>query len=446
MVQPIDYTIDVQTPFQAALQGYQGGAAIRADIQQQQQQQAARAQQAQMQADFASLGANPSPQAIASLSVRYPQFSEQFKRSYDMLSSEQQKSRLSSAIPIYAAIQSGRKDIAAQKLEEQAVAYENSGQTQEASQARAMARLVSEHPEVANQSFGLILASTLGPEKFAETFAKLGDESRAQDRASTDLRKARAEADRAVVEATYAEPKARADLQNTLSQVSERAGRLALDQDKLSSEVGLRLQEFNQKVGQLPDDARKLVNEATAGAVAAEQSAGQLLGLASKLEALGGGNGGFSSAWEWLKKSGGWQSDVSAARQEYVRLRNSQAIKSLPPGPATDKDIDLAMKGFPPETADSAYLASFLRGQAKLQQLEAAAETARSDWIGQVGSLTRPRKDINVDGVQVSAGTSFPDFLRGYAKRKSESIGKEAAISTRSYLRFANPSQDDGVR
>lgn len=212
MVQPIDYSIDVQTPFQAALQGYQSGAAIRTDIQQQQQQQAARAQQAQMQADIASLGSNPSPQAIAGLSVRYPQLSEQFKRSYDMLSSEQQKNRLSSAIPIYAAIQSGRKDIAAQKLEEQASAYENSGQQQEAAQARAMARLVTDHPEVANQSFGLILASTLGPDKFAETFGKLGEEQRAQDKAPAELLEANAKASSAATAAKFAESKAVQDL------------------------------------------------------------------------------------------------------------------------------------------------------------------------------------------------------------------------------------------
>lgn len=422
--------------------GAQFGLGLQQVAEQRRQQEQARMAQQQYQSDVAAYLQNPTAEGAASLVTKYPQQREAILGGWKALDENRQRDELQVTNQVYSALSSDRPDIAQKVLEDRIAARQNSGLP--VAKEQGALDLVKTNPAQAKGYLGLVLAQL--DENFAKNFATLGAEGRAQDKAPTELRKARAEADKAVVDATYAEPKARADLQNTLSQVSERAGRLALDQDKLSSEVGLRLQEFNQKVGQLPDDARKLVNDATAGAVAAEQSAGQLLGLASKLEALGGGNGGFSSAWEWLKKSGGWQSDVSAARQEYVRLRNSQAIKSLPPGPATDKDIELAMKGFPPETADSAYLASFLRGQAKLQQLEAAAETARADWIGQVGSLTRPRKDINVDGVQVSAGTSFPDFLRGYAKRKSESIGKEAATSTRSYLRFANPSQDDGVR
>ena len=85
---PIDYSTDVQTPFQAALQGFKDGAAVRQVRTQQDQQQVQLQQQQQMQTDLRALSTNPTPDAVARMSVRYPQLSEQFKRSYDMLKPE----------------------------------------------------------------------------------------------------------------------------------------------------------------------------------------------------------------------------------------------------------------------------------------------------------------------------------------------------------------------
>lgn len=251
MIQPINYSTEVQSPFQAALQGYQAGAAIRADVNQQQQQQAAAEQQRRMQQDFVALGSNPTPQAIASLSVRYPQFSEQFKRSYDMLTETQRQSKLSAAIPIYAAIQSGRPDVASQQLEDQAAAYENSGMTAEANQSRAMAKLVKDHPEFANKSFGLLLSSVIGPEKFAENFGKLGGERRADELQPAAVAKAGADAQTAIVGAKFAESKAVADLQLNEAQIKKMAA------DTEISRMNARIAEMNAATSREANDLKR---------------------------------------------------------------------------------------------------------------------------------------------------------------------------------------------
>lgn len=219
---PIDYSgaFDPASPQQAFTQSLQLGSGIRdMQIKQQQQEQQLAAQQ-QMQTDLRALGANPSPQAVAALSVRYPQLSEHFKRSYDMLTPDAQQAKLSAAIPVYAAVQSGRPDVAAAKLRDTATAMENSGQKDEAARTRAMADLIEQHPETAKLTTGLLLSSVMGADKFAETFGKLGTETRAGEQAPAELAKKVADADKAAsdarsaaIKAKYADSDAILDLQ-----------------------------------------------------------------------------------------------------------------------------------------------------------------------------------------------------------------------------------------
>ena len=167
-----------------------------------------------------------------------------------------------------------------------------------------------------------------------------------------------------------------------------------------------------------------------------------MLDLATRLEQQGGGYGKFSDINAWLRNATGNQDAWTQARQEYVRLRNTQAIKSLPPGPATDRDIMLALKGFPPESADSKEIASFLRGMAKMQQYEAVAESAKSEWVNSVGSLGRATKDINIGGIQVPKGTTYVDFARQFMDQRAQDLAASQAgraVAGRGYMRWANP-------
>jgi hypothetical protein len=164
---------------------------------------------------------------------------------------------------------------------------------------------------------------------------------------------------------------------------------------------------------EMPADTRKLVNESAVTAAASKQSAGQFNDLAKQLEAAGGGYGVFSSASEFLKKGTGFQGGLTQLRNEYTRLRNSAAIKSLPPGPATDADIQLALKPFPPETADAKTMASFLRGMAKLQDIEASVSNAKTDWLANNnGVLTRARNTFMAGDYNTKPGESFNDFTQ----------------------------------
>jgi hypothetical protein len=227
---------------------------------------------------------------------------------------------------------------------------------------------------------------------------------------------------------------------NVRSTIEDRAARLSFDKDKALSDYQAKLTERGDALAKLPESAVKLVTDSTLAATVAEQSASSMDTLATEFDKLGGGYGGFGTAAEAMAKLTGNQDAMTRARQEFLRLKNSAVVRSLPPGPATDRDIALFSKGFPEETADSKYLASFLRGMAKVQRREAVIETAKADWVEANGGLLRNKRDTEIAGVRVPAGAKFEAFVNKFAERKASEKAAEAAIGSiqsRPYMRWA---------
>jgi hypothetical protein len=214
MPQPYDYTLgNLPSPTEnlinslALAKGFQQLKTQKTDAEKSAQAQA------QLQADLSQLGTNPTPAGLAQLMVKYPSMSEQFKRTYDVLSAEQQRSRVNQASQVYAALEAGHPDMAQRILKEQAVAYRNSGMEREAKTLDDLAEMVRLSPETARTSTGLFLASAMGPEKFTETFTQLQAERREADLAPERLTEAQAKARQAAVKADFAESEAVMDLQ-----------------------------------------------------------------------------------------------------------------------------------------------------------------------------------------------------------------------------------------
>jgi hypothetical protein len=201
------------------------------------------------------------------------------------------------------------------------------------------------------------------------------------------------------------------DVKNLKSQISDRSAQLNLKTQEVAATVAEKLASVGQKLNEVPADTKKLINESAVAAATSKQSAGQFNDLAKRLEAEGGGYGVFSGASDYLKKGIGFQGGMTQLRQEYTRLRNTAAIKSLPPGPATDRDIALALRGFPGENASATDLSSFLRGMAKLQDIDASINNAKTDWLtSNNGSLARAKNTFIAGDYAAKAGENFNDF------------------------------------
>lgn len=453
MVQPINYMammpqIDLS---QSLLGGLQAGAAIQQMRAAREKQEQATIAQEQYRNDLQAALKNPTQQTWAEMIAKYPGQREAFAESAKLYGKDRIENEFWQGMEVSNALENNAPDVARAKLVEIVESRKNSGQP--AGVYEQVLTAIDNGNISGAQGATNMALSMLDPDNFQKALknrvsaATTGAEI---SKAGSEARKLGAEAARAGFEAGQTPErlqleaaKGRAEIRNIDSQVSDRAQRLGLDRDKLQSDVEMKLYEFGKNENKLDGDGRKLVNDAVVSSVAAGQVAGQMEDLAQRLDAAGGGYGAAAKASEWLKEATGNQDYMTELRKEYVRIKNSQAIKMLPPGPATDKDIALAMSGFPSETSDAKTISSFLRGMAKMNNLTAATDTAKAEWVNSVGSLGRARTDIEVDGIKVPAGMSFMDFTKGYVQKKmkqGETEAKQQAVPNRSYMRWATPN------
>lgn len=436
-------------PLQAALSGYQSGSQIgRQQIETElamqerqqgiQKQQAAQAQAKQMQADLAALSANKNATAsdYAGIAVKYPQLGEHFKQTFEMLGEERTKVGQKQALNLFSALDAGQVDMAESLLERQIEAATNSGDQESADGARAMLQVLRTNPEAAKTSAGLSLSMSMGPEEFAATWEKLRSQERKDKLFPLEVRKAAADAGltEAQTETEVAElEQIAADVRKTNAE----ADKVAADIKK--AQIDLKKSLADQGI-ELTSTGEKLVNEAVQNQVNLTSLANQYENLASEITNEIN-SGAVAGAEERVRRIFGAEDEVTRLRQEYRRLRNSQVLQSLPPGVASDKDIEIAMSAFPSDNANPELISSFLRGMSKLNRYDAALNGAKAEWVSQVGSLRPATKDVVVNGETVPKGTTFNRAMESIFEPVSTVTPSAAQSGQPSYMKYATGGQ-----
>lgn len=212
---PIDYSIDVQSPFQAALSGYGAGAAIRNDQQQQAQQQAALLKQQQLQGLLAK-ASRPGATAddFQAVMIADPAHAEAYNKAWAAKNTQQQQSLASDLLQWGAAIKSGKPQFAVEQMRQRADAMEKGGgPTPESQGLRTQAQVIEAHPEFALGQFQALLAANPLGKDAATALQTFGSERRAEEQGPAALAKAEADAKKAGVDAKYAEQGALKDLE-----------------------------------------------------------------------------------------------------------------------------------------------------------------------------------------------------------------------------------------
>lgn len=154
-------------------------------------------------------------------------------------------------------------------------------------------------------------------------------------------------------------------------------------QETRGSELVERQAETRRKAGELKPTMQKILDTAQTIAFDSEKTANEFDLLSKDFDRLGFSGGAKASISEFLKDALGTQDDVSALRRKYRGIRASQAMKNLPPGPASDKDIALALGGFPPENAPASVISSFIKGAAKLGRIDQSFQTFKAEYISE---------------------------------------------------------------
>lgn len=422
--------------------------------QRQQRQQTQEAKQ-QFSNDLQAAQANGGQQAWLNMIGKYPQFREAFGDVRKGLGEEQVKNEFSSGFDVSTALENQKPEVAKQKLQVLIDANKNSGKPTGIYQ---QAYDLIDSGEITAAKAGINKAlSILDPDRFEKTVksqttaAKAPSEineaiakaktavetaANAPARAKAEADLAVANADKAKVEANFAEKLAQAglnksnwDIKNLQSTISDRSQRLALDKQTTAATVAEKFASINEKLGTIPADTRKLINETAVIASTSKQAADQMNDLAQRIEGLGG-YGAASRLGEFAKSTLGIEGYDTALRQEYTRLRNQAAIKSLPPGPATDKDIEMALRGFPKDTSDSKNVAQFLRGMAKMQNIDASINNAKTDWLANNnGTLTRAKNTFIAGDYAAKPGETFNDFSQRIVTDVSKKAGPKQQTS-----------------
>lgn len=450
MVAPINYAIDVASPIEQAVSGLKLGVGV-AELQAKQQEMARAAQQRQQAAlEQQRFFDNPNP-TIQDV-MRYsaflpPEQAKVLSDQFGTLDKGRQQGMLQFGGQVLSSVAAGKPEIAVQLLRDRSAAERD---PQQAKGYADLATMVESSPSEALKILGPTLAALPGGKDLIENLGKVQEQQRQEQLFGPGLRRAQAEADTAVAQATkegvlaeFAMPMAMAALgqanaaaikaasdasfadalnqaglnektwnvRNVQSQISDRSARLGLDAQKTSAEVADKLSQIAARATEIPAASQKLVNDAAVSASAAKQQATQFNSLATELEKLGGGYGVFSTANDFLTKTTGRKDYATQLRQDYTRLRNSAVIDSLPKGAASDRDIAIVLEGFPPPTADAKRLAGFMRGMAKLQDITAAVEGAKVDWLaGNRGNLTRATNGFIAGDYRVNPGETWVDF------------------------------------
>ena len=97
---------------------------------------------------------------------------------------------------------------------------------------------------------------------------------------------------------------------------------------------------------------------------------------------------------EWKKLSGA-EDALSQARMQFNRIKNTIAVQNLPPGVASDKDIELVMSGFPSDTSNFETVQQYVQEMQRLEQRIQSYKKHESQWITEKG--TRAGMEASMD-------------------------------------------------
>jgi hypothetical protein len=212
---PINYAVDVQSPFEAAIGGFKLGAdvaTVQAAQQKRELENKALAQAQLQQIELANLYKNPN--ATAADYERVAAFLPKDQaaivtQGFERKTKAMQEGDLKLGGQVYSAVKSGQLDIAKQMLKDQATAYRNSGREADAKAAEASVNLIDLNPTGAQATIGLYMARLPEGTKFLEAADKALSTNREEALQPSKLKEAAAKADQAIADATSAQAKAK---------------------------------------------------------------------------------------------------------------------------------------------------------------------------------------------------------------------------------------------
>ncbi len=353
MPQPYDYTIRPtgQSPIRTAsgLIGLQGA------VQQQQQQQAEQQRQAQFRMGLQQLDPND-PAAAQALAQQYPGQIEQIQ-GFQGFANEQQQMQVRDAVGgMITAAQSGDPELLQQTIDQYAPVISGTGDP--SITPEVLKRIARNKPE----AFMKMMQGSYG-------------------RAGGDLK-----------QLGIFDPSKTKQTKAAAIQEFEQYQALKETNPEAAKQFGI-------KTGFLTPDGKptlsshleKRLSTASDASIESGNNSRSFIRLADDFEGADVGGGLFQGEWnEKYKEITGTPDAITNLRKRYNSIVASQAVSNLPPGAASDKDIALALDGFPGKNATGKQISSFLRGLSKIEAESERFNSFQADYI------SNNRSEINM--------------------------------------------------
>lgn len=195
------------------------------------------------------------------------------------------------------------------------------------------------------------------------------------------------------------------------------AQRLALDQQ----EFGLKVQQAQEKAQQLIQEAPKLsvnmeksIEKSVNDSAASTNSADSMAALAQQFRQEKPTTGLFGNASNMFAKVTGTDTALRDLRIRQNALVNNQVLRFLPPGPATDRDVEIVRQGAPTDMDNPEVVARWLEAMSNLERRSAQFNDFKAEWMSANGNPGQSRNGGQVLGMDVHKGESMGSAVKRY--------------------------------
>jgi hypothetical protein len=104
--------------------------------------------------------------------------------------------------------------------------------------------------------------------------------------------------------------------------------------------------------------------------------------------------------------------EITALKKDFIKIKNSEAAKNLPPGSASNQDVQFAKEGLTSENASPEQFRKAVEAMGRLYQLDSKYEEAKAAWLSANGNLGNSRQNISVLGMDVTKGSGFNQWWK----------------------------------
>lgn len=401
-IQPIDYSSGA---IQAMQSGVQTGIGLReANMRQQMfdQQQAQQEKQQQFGLSLQKAWESGDNKAMVDLIASNPEQLQTIQGMMGFRDQQQRQAIGNVATQLTAAIDSGNVQGAAGVIQSNAETLQAMGQD-----PAIMLQQLHQDPTALRKGADSLMLLTMSPDQVMAYKQKLEDQAIQRGRVQAQLR------------GQDIQMRGQNMTANTAAQ------RLAFDQGKF----GIEMQQAAEKADELKALAPKLsvnmekaLDSAVGDAATSRSSAASMEELASRWETEKPTSGIFGSAQSTWSKMTGSDTGLRDLRIRTSQFLNSQALKYLPPGPATDRDVELAREGVPTNMDDPKLVSNWLKAQARNEKRSAMFNDFRAEWISAQGNPGQAKNSANISGLDVKKGESFASAAKRYMKQAESQV------------------------